>query len=113
MEIEKLIIKDNPLKGKRLKAEIYLKGKKKPLIRRFGAKTGYTFFDGGDDNRRDAYIARHSKLNEDWGNITTPAALSRYVLWEKQGNQAVEKLLNRMFKIPIVKVNITKNKKKE
>ena len=38
----------------------------------------------GDAKRR-AYIARHSKSpGEDWSDIRSAGALSRYVLWEKR-----------------------------
>lgn len=38
----------------------------------------------GDAKRR-AYIARHSKSpGEDWSNLRSAGALSRYVLWEKR-----------------------------
>lgn len=107
--IEKLIIKNNSKGDKRLVAEIFIKNKNKPLVRRFGSATGFTFYDGADETTRENYLKRHSKLNENWNDITTAGALSRWVLWELQNNQSIEKLLNRKFKIPIVKVNIKKN----
>ena len=33
--------------------------------------------------KRRQYIARHARGNENWNDPTTPAALSRYLLWEK------------------------------
>ena len=37
------------------------------------------------DSKRRAYIARHSKSpGEDWSNLRSAGALSRYVLWEKR-----------------------------
>lgn len=55
----------------------------------------------GDAKRR-AYIARHSKSpGENWKNIRSPGALSRYVLWEKrtlpEAFAYYRKLLRRNF----------------
>lgn len=112
MEIEKLVIKESNNKSKRLKALIYVKGYKKPLIRRFGSPNAYTFFDGANDEKRIAYINRHKKLNENWEDITTAGALSYHVLWQFKNIQQIEKFINRKFKIPIVNISITKNKEK-
>lgn len=49
----------------------------------FGAKNGSTYIDHGDKLKKNNYIKRHSKLNEDWNNIETPGALSMYLLWGK------------------------------
>ena len=46
----------------------------------YSAKSGAL----GDAKRR-AYISRHSKSpGENWSNIRSAGALSRYVLWEKR-----------------------------
>ena len=39
------------------------------------------YIDHQDDARRLAYLARHSKNNEDWTD-RSPGALSRWLLWE-------------------------------
>lgn len=46
--------------------------------------------------KKDAYIARHSKLNEDWNNPTSAGALSKHILWSK----------------PTIEASITKFKKR-
>lgn len=49
----------------------------------FGSKGSSTFIDHGDKQKREAYIARHRhpKLNEDWNDLRSPGALSRWLLW--------------------------------
>lgn len=53
-------------------------------ITEFGTKNGNTFIDHKNTNLKKNYIARHSKLNENWNDPTTAGALSRYILWEKE-----------------------------
>lgn len=47
----------------------------------FGADGGRTYIDHGDKAKKDAYIARHGKNNEDWNNPYTAGALARWILW--------------------------------
>jgi hypothetical protein len=47
----------------------------------FGSKTSVTYAEGATAQKRDAYIKRHSVL-ENFNKIG-PAALARFVLWEK------------------------------
>lgn len=62
-------------KDKKLMA-IFANGK----IVHFGSKGSKTYLDHGDKVKRSAYIARH-KVNEDWSNVYSSGALSRYLLW--------------------------------
>jgi len=112
MDIEKLIIKESTSKNKRLKALFYIKNRKNPIIRNFGSPNAITYFDLKNDSKRLAYIARHKELNENWNDILTAGALSYHVLWQFDNIQKIEKLINRKFKIPIVKITIVKNKVK-
>lgn len=49
----------------------------------FGA-SGYSDYTiHKDDDRKKRYIERHSK-REDWDNIQTAGALSRWILWNKK-----------------------------
>ena len=66
-------------KGKRYVA-IFKDGEKV----HFGQSEGYTYLDGASEKIRSAYIARHSKNNENWSNGRTAGALSRFILWEKR-----------------------------
>jgi len=52
----------------------------------FGLKNGNTYIDHGDMKKRDAYLARHSKNNEDWDNPRTAGSLSRWILWGQHKN---------------------------
>lgn len=47
----------------------------------FGSATGSTFIDHGDIMKRANYLKRHAALNENWDDPTTPASLSRWILW--------------------------------
>lgn len=46
----------------------------------FGDNRYQDYTQHKDDERKNRYISRHSK--EDWSNPTTPATLSRFILWE-------------------------------
>lgn len=48
----------------------------------FGSPSGSTFIDNFDRQKKENYIKRHSKLNENWLDPYTPGALSRWLLWE-------------------------------
>ncbi len=72
--------------GKNKYTAIFEKEDGKKITTYFGAK-GYKDFtiyskEGKEiaDERRKAYIARHSK--EDWSSPTKAGTLSRYILWE-------------------------------
>ena len=47
----------------------------------FGQKGGSTYIDHNDKQKRSAYLARHSKANENWNNPKTAGALSKHLLW--------------------------------
>ena len=51
----------------------------------FGQKNSSTYIDHGDNNKRSAYIARHSKNNENWTKVN-PGSLSRFILWGSSTN---------------------------
>lgn len=84
-------------------------GKKKNI--KFGSFNSITFFDIGDEQRKENYIKRHKALGtENWNNILSAGALSKLVLWQFENAQSIEKYINRKFKIPKVSINISKNK---
>jgi len=83
-------VKETPADSKqKYKAEFCeCKGKTKckPEDRKtikFGQKGSQTYTEGATDAKRDAYIARHSKGNEDWSKINA-GSLSRFVLWSSK-----------------------------
>ena len=47
----------------------------------FGQRGGSTYIDHGNKEKRAAYIARHSKNGENWGDPRSAGALSRFLLW--------------------------------
>lgn len=47
-----------------------------------GNKTGSTFIDHNNEDKKKAYIARH-RVNENWANYKSPGALSKHILWNK------------------------------
>lgn len=47
----------------------------------FGQKRGQTYIDHHNKVYRAAYIARHSKNDENWQNPKSAGALSRFLLW--------------------------------
>ena len=61
----------------------------------FGSKTSNTYAEGASDQKRAAYIKRHS-VNENFNKIG-PASLSRYVLWEKPSISAGVEEFKRRF----------------
>ena len=47
-----------------------------------GNKTGSTFIDHNDDDKKKAYIARH-RVNENWADYKSAGSLSKHILWNK------------------------------
>jgi len=44
-----------------------------------------TFIDGGSEEKKAAYLARHSKSKgEDWNDYKSAGALSRHLLWKSK-----------------------------
>ncbi len=98
-----IAIKLSNNKNKRFEADIIDKmGKSRKIY--FGAKNGSTFIDHGDDTIKKNYIARHSKLNEDWKNPYSAGALSRYILWEKQTLAEAIKNYQKLFNVKVIYV---------
>lgn len=113
MDIEELIILDNnnaPKDKKRLRAIFKMSNGKTKTIKFGQYQSGGTYADGASDEKRKNYIARHS-AREDFNNIKTAGALSRWVLWEFRRNNEIEKYLNRRFKIKKVKVQFKRYNK--
>ena len=64
----------------------------------FGQKGASDFTKHKDKDRKERYIARHSK--EDWSktNIASPAWMSRYILWEKPTLKGAIDNANKKYK---------------
>ena len=41
------------------------------------------FIDHKDDKKKKAYLARHSRNDEDWNDYMSAGSLARYILWNK------------------------------
>jgi Family of unknown function (DUF5754) len=64
----------------------------------FGA-TGYSDYTiHKDPQRKERYLARHNRGNEDWENPYTAGSLSRYILWNKTSLQESIQDYKRRFK---------------
>lgn len=65
----------------------------------FGLKNSKgTFYDINDENKKNNYIKRHSKMNEDWNNPMTAGWLSRFVLWSVYGEDNLYDYLTNKLK---------------
>jgi hypothetical protein len=106
-DIKELVILDNKNSkndNKRLIANFIMKNGK-TIKRKFGySKAKSTYSDGASEEKKNAYIKRHS-VNEDFDNLFTAGSLSKIVLWSFRTNNEIEKFYNRKYKIPKVKVN--------
>ena len=57
------------------------KGSNHKLIH-FGSPPATTYIDGASEQKKDAYIARHSKVKgEDFNKPMTAGSLARWILW--------------------------------
>ena len=78
------------------KYDAYIEGKKVS----FGA-TGYSdFTQHKNEERKKNYIARH-KPNQNWNDLTTAGAWSRWLTWEKKTIPEAIKNMERKFNIDI------------
>lgn len=71
---------------KKYKAVFYDETRRKILTSHFGqaGASDYTYHQ--DDERKNNYLQRHSR--ESWNDPTTPATLSRYLLWNRKSLSA-------------------------
>jgi len=81
-----LSVKSSPKAEKRFRAT-FCKCEKKNACKGtnhkvvdFGQKGGSTYIDHKDEDKKKAYLARH-RVREDWSDLTTAGALSRWLLW--------------------------------
>ena len=103
----KLVISDNS-GNKRLKAVLSENGKKIKTIT-FGMKGSKgTFADGATEEKKKAYLARHSKMGEDWtkSGIKTAGFYSRWVLWSDRTNAKIKQNISRVSGIPAKDISI-------
>lgn len=94
----KVIIEKSDRKNKRYKALFY-DGDKKVKTTHFGLDTGSTFIDHKDEDKKKAYIARHSKNNENWNDYQSAGSLAFHILWSKPTLQASIKDYKKKFNL--------------
>ena len=107
----KLVISDNS-GNKRLKAIFTEDGKKVKTIT-FGMKGSKgTFADGATEQKKKAYLARHSKMGEDWAKsgLKTAGFMSRWILWSDRTNAKIKANISRISGIPSKDISINFNR---
>ena len=93
----------SPRPDKKLVAVFDISGKRRSV--HFGARGygDYTIYHAKDRviarEKREHYIARHSKNGENWKDPTTPGALSRFILWEKPTVSASVAAFKKKFRL--------------
>lgn len=66
----------------------------------FGDPTATTYADGASEEKKQAYLARHSKSpGEDWSDPTSAGSLSRWLLWSKRSLREAVKEFKKKFKL--------------
>ena len=78
----KVIIEKSDRQGKRYKA-VFFDNSKKVKTTHFGLDTGSTFIDHKNEDKKKAYLARHSKNNENWNDYQSAGSLAKHILWSK------------------------------
>lgn len=66
----------------------------------FGAKGYDDYITSKDDKKRDRYLQRHS-TREDWNDLSSAGAWSRWILWQKKTLPSAIKHMEKMFDITI------------
>ena len=82
-KITSVRIEESPNKEKKMVAYFFDEEGKKVKTTHFGARGMSDFTQHKDPKRMKRYLARHSKMGEDWKDPTTAGALSRWILWGK------------------------------
>ena len=67
-----------------------------------------TFADGSPEEKKKAYLARHSKMGEDWtkSGLKTSGFLSRWVLWSDRTNSKIKNNISKVTGIPTKDISI-------
>jgi len=87
--------------NKKFVAIFYDENKKKIKTTHFGSAGMSDYTINKDDKRKQLYLDRHNK-NENWNDLTTAGALSRWILWNKKTFQL--SLKDYMSKFKLIKV---------
>ena len=68
------------------------------LTTHFGARGYEDYTQHKDEERKRRYISRHKK-NENWNDVTSAGALSRWILWNKRTFNASLQDYKRRFNL--------------
>ena len=66
----------------------------------FGHPEYEDYTQHGDDVRKHSYLKRHA-LREQWGDLTTPGAWARHLLWSKPDLEQAARAMQKRFNIDI------------
>ena len=78
---------------------VFVKPDGKQIVQPFGQR-GYSDYTKHKNlTRKKRYIARHSRIHEDWNDPTTAGALSRWILWNKPSFKSSVADYKRRFKV--------------
>ena len=86
-----MVISKSKKPEKRLQADF---GRK---VTHFGQKGGSTFVDHKNEQKKEAWLARH-KVNENWSDLQSAGALARHLLWSRPTLAGSVKALNQRQK---------------
>ena len=102
-----VVLTDSTWKGKRFRVSFFTNGVKALRTVNFGSKKGKTYIDHQDATKKKNWIARHSKLNENWdaSGIDTAGFWSRWLLWSKDTKEKAIKHIENKFNVNIVHAN--------
>jgi len=93
-------LKKATTKGKKYTAVFYNENREKIATTSFGSVGYQDFTQHKDEDRKQAYLARHKK-NERWDNYMTAGSLSVHLLWSKPS-------LSASYNAYLKKFNLTK-----
>lgn len=79
----KVDIKPSTRTGKKYMAIFFDNSGKKIKTTHFGNAGSQTFLDTNDEEKKDAYIKRHS-IRENFNSYMTAGSLSRWISWNKK-----------------------------
>lgn len=76
-------LKKATTQGKKYTAVFYDEERKKIKTTSFGAAGYEDYTTHGDEERKQRYIDRHKRGNENWADYKSAGSLARYILWSK------------------------------
>lgn len=78
---------------------VFLRPDGTQIVQPFGQKGYSDFTKHKNVTRKQRYIARHKRMNEDWSDPTRAGTLSRFILWNKPSMKASVRSYRRRFHV--------------